>query len=227
MDSSPKRSDKAREIACAALDYFTQKGFQNTSLEKIAAGAGIGKSTIYEYYRSKEALFMAAINEASEQWFERIDAIARQTEEPIERLERIAYAFMDCDEGKPVTSQRFYFEIVMQTIMVGGVFHERRHFIHQLHRKIIAGIVDILLAGVSRGQLKAQIARDAHKIAVTFLSFLDGMTLYALAGGEYIDVRGQIDFFIRHLAPLLYPDECVRRFGDEENPTPIHASKAK
>jgi hypothetical protein len=56
---------------------------------------------------------------------------------------------------------------------------------------------------VSRGRLKACIAGDAHKIAVTYLSFLDGLTLYALAGGQYIDGRGQIDFFIRNLAPLL------------------------
>ncbi len=213
VENLSKRSDKTREIARAALDYFTRNGFLGASLEKIASGAGIGKSTIYEYYKSKEALFMAAIQEASEQWFEQIDQIAEQTKDPLERLERIACAFMECGEGRPVASQPFYFEIIMQTIMQGGVFYERRHFIHQLHRKIIAGIVDILLAGVSRGQLKAEIARDAHKIAVTFLSFLDGMTLYALAGGDYIDVRGQIDFFIRNLAPLLRNEGAARNMA--------------
>jgi AcrR family transcriptional regulator len=214
MENSSRRSDKAREIARAALDYFTRKGFQGTRLENIAAGAGIGKSTIYEYYKSKEELFRAAVEEASEEWFEQIDQIKTQTDDPIERLERIAYAFMECDDCEPVTSQRFYFEIVMQTIMAGGVFHERRHFIHQLHRKIIAGIIDILLAGVSQGQLKVKIAREAHKIAVTYLSFLDGMTLYALAGGDYIDVRAQVDFFIRHLAPLLRSNQSATRFEE-------------
>jgi AcrR family transcriptional regulator len=214
MENSSRRSDKAREIARAALDYFTRKGFQGTRLENIAAGAGIGKSTIYEYYKSKEELFRAAVEEASEEWFEQIEQIKTQTDDPIERLERIAYAFMECDDREPVTSQRFYFEIVMQTIMAGGVFHERRHFIHQLHRKIIAGIIDILLAGVSQGQLKVKIAREAHKIAVTYLSFLDGMTLYALAGGDYIDVRAQVDFFIRHLAPLLRSNQSATRFEE-------------
>ena len=203
VENGSKRSDKTREIARVALAAFTQKGFQGTRLENIAAGAGIGKSTIYEYFKNKEELFRAAVQEAAEQWFELIARIAGQTQEPIERLERIAYAYMMCGDVPAISSQRFYFDIVLQTIMEGGVFYERRHFIHELHRKSIARIADILLAGVSRGQLRARIAGDAHKIAVTYLSFLDGLTLYALAGGDYIDVRAQIDFFLHKLAPLL------------------------
>jgi AcrR family transcriptional regulator len=217
VENGSKRSEKTREIARAALDSFTQKGFQGTRLEEIAAGAGIGKSTIYEYFKNKEELFRAAVQEAAEQWFELIAQIAGQTQEPIERLERIAHAYMMCGDVPAISSQRFYFDIVLQTIMEGGVFYEQRHFIHALHRKSIARIADILLAGVSRGQLKARIAGDAHKIAISYLSFLDGLTLYALAGGDYIDVRAQIDFFLGNLAPLLHPQnggpDAERRDG--------------
>lgn len=207
VEIGSKRSEKTREIARAALAAFTQKGFQGTRLENIAAGAGIGKSTIYEYFKNKEELFRAAVQEAAEQWFDLIAQTARLTQDPMERLERIAYAYMMCGDVPAISSQRFYFDIVMQTIMEGGVFYEQRHFIHALHRKSIARIADILLAGVSRGRLQAGIAGDAHKIAVTYLSFLDGLTLYALAGGDYIDVRAQLDFFIRNLAPLLRTDD--------------------
>jgi hypothetical protein len=93
--------------------------------------------------------------------------------------------------------------------MEGGVFYTRRHFIHKLHQKIIAGIVDILLSGVSRGLLKAEIAREAHKIAVTYLAFLDGLTLYALADAEYIDLPGQVAFFMRYLTPTLRLGEAA------------------
>jgi AcrR family transcriptional regulator len=202
-ENGSKRSEKTREIARAALAAFTQKGFQGTRLENIAAGAGIGKSTIYEYFKNKEELFRAAVQEAAEQWFDLIAQIAGQTQEPIDRLKRIAHAYMAFGDYPAIASQRFYFDILMQTIMEGGVFYQRRHFIHALHRKLIARIDDILLAGVSGGRLKASIAGDAHKIAVTYLSFLDGLTLYALSGGDHIDVRSQIDFFIRNLAPLL------------------------
>ena len=198
-----KRSEKKREIARAALAAFNQKGFQGTSLENIAAGAGIGKSTIYEYYQNKEALFRAAVQEASEQWFEQIAQIVAQTKDPLARLTRIAYAYLAFGDYPTIASLRFYFEIVMQTIMEGGLFYRQRHFIHGLHRKAIDRIADIVLNGVAQGRLKPGVAGDAYKIAVNYLSFLDGLTLYALAGGEYIDVRGQIDFFMRKLASML------------------------
>jgi AcrR family transcriptional regulator len=201
--TTPKRADKAREIARAALDQFTQKGFVSARLENIAAAAGIGKSTIYEYFRNKEELFAAAVQEAFEAWFNDIREICAQTEDPMERLERIASEFMECKEHPACSTQRFYFEILMQTIMEGGVFYTRKHFIREVHQKYIRTIADILLAGVSRGQLKPEIARDADKIAITFLSFLDGMALNSLVAQGYIDVNQQVAFFLHNMAPLL------------------------
>ncbi|MEJ2040714.1 MAG: TetR/AcrR family transcriptional regulator, partial [Desulfosarcinaceae bacterium] len=109
--STPKRADKAREIAAAALDQFTHMGFVAASLEKIAAAAGIGKSTIYEYYKNKDELFVAAVEEASDSWFKEVEEICRQTRDPLQRLEKIAASFLNCEDYPPKASQRFYFEI--------------------------------------------------------------------------------------------------------------------
>jgi AcrR family transcriptional regulator len=201
--TTPKRADKAREIALAALDQFTQKGFVSASLEHIAAAAGIGKSTIYEYFKNKEELFIAAVEETMEMWFNDIRKICDRTNDPIERLDRIANEFMEAEGESPPSAQRFFFEILMQTIMEGGVFFTRKHYIREVHQKFIRTIADILLAGVSRGQLKPEIARDADKIAIAYLSFLDGMMLNSLIAEGYIDVKLQIAFFLQNLAPLL------------------------
>ena len=212
-----KRADKAKVIAQAALDQFTQKGFVSTRLENIAAAAGIGKSTIYEYYKNKDELFAAAVEEATEAWFSDIRGICAETADPVERLERIAAEFMRCDEVPPKSSQRFFFEILMQTIMEGGVFYTRKHYIREMHQKIIRAIADILLAGVSRGQLSPGIARDADKIAVTYLAFLDGMVLNSLVAEGYIDINLQISFFMQNLAALLRPGPAAD--GDPVSPS--------
>jgi hypothetical protein len=41
------------------------------------------------------------------------------------------------------------------------------------------------------------------KIAIAYLSFLDGMMLNSLIAEGYIDVKLQIAFFLQNLAPLL------------------------
>jgi AcrR family transcriptional regulator len=51
---------KKMEILHAAMQVFAQKGVVNTKMIDIAQSAGIGKGTIYEYYRSKEEIFSSA-----------------------------------------------------------------------------------------------------------------------------------------------------------------------
>jgi len=54
-----KEARKA-EILKAAISIFAKNGIVNTKMSEIAATAGIGKGTIYEYFRSKEDIFAEA-----------------------------------------------------------------------------------------------------------------------------------------------------------------------
>ncbi|WP_404418912.1 TetR/AcrR family transcriptional regulator [Marinospirillum sp.] len=55
-------SDKREQIIQAASDAFLQKGYQNASMETIAAEAGVAKQTLYNYFGNKDALFEAVVN---------------------------------------------------------------------------------------------------------------------------------------------------------------------
>ena len=46
-------------ILDAALKLFTRKGYENTSIEELAAEAGVGKGTIYSYFKTKSEIFLA------------------------------------------------------------------------------------------------------------------------------------------------------------------------
>jgi TetR/AcrR family fatty acid metabolism transcriptional regulator len=51
------KAEKKRKILDAALGVFVDKGFSNVVINDIARSAGIGKGTVYEYFKSKEELF--------------------------------------------------------------------------------------------------------------------------------------------------------------------------
>lgn len=51
-----EESRKYRQILEAAIDLFSQRGFESTSVQDIAQTAGIAKGTIYLYFKSKEDL---------------------------------------------------------------------------------------------------------------------------------------------------------------------------
>jgi AcrR family transcriptional regulator len=56
------RSAARREvILAAALDEFSQRGFEAARLDDVAKRAGVAKGTIYLYFRDKESLFQELI----------------------------------------------------------------------------------------------------------------------------------------------------------------------
>lgn len=63
MTALPRRQQnriaKERRILEAALKVFADTGYTGATMDAVAAGAGLSKPTLYQYFPSKEALFSA------------------------------------------------------------------------------------------------------------------------------------------------------------------------
>ncbi len=57
----PKDPAKREAILAAARDLFLNNGYEGSSMEAIAAEAGVSKLTLYSHFKDKEALFAAAV----------------------------------------------------------------------------------------------------------------------------------------------------------------------
>ena len=58
---TPRARAKRERIHQAAQTLFMQQGFEATSMDAIAEAAAVSKPTLYRYYQSKEALFIAVL----------------------------------------------------------------------------------------------------------------------------------------------------------------------
>ncbi|MBM9460133.1 TetR/AcrR family transcriptional regulator [Nocardioides sp. zg-536] len=56
------RDEKLHEIVAAAADLFTELGFEQSSMTRIARAAGVTPNTIYWYVEDKDALLVAALD---------------------------------------------------------------------------------------------------------------------------------------------------------------------
>ncbi len=59
-----RRTEKQRVIARAATTVFLRDGYVATSMDEVAALAGVSKQTVYAHFGSKEQLFLAVMEEA-------------------------------------------------------------------------------------------------------------------------------------------------------------------
>jgi TetR/AcrR family transcriptional repressor of mexJK operon len=57
----PKDLEKRAAILNVAKRLFTTQGFDGTSMDAIAAAAGVSKLTVYSHFQDKERLFAAAV----------------------------------------------------------------------------------------------------------------------------------------------------------------------
>lgn len=75
----PKQSElspaKRQQIVDGAKALFQEVGYERASVDAIAAKAGVSKATIYNHFRSKEALFLAAYSAETERLREKFHSL--------------------------------------------------------------------------------------------------------------------------------------------------------
>ena len=207
------KEEKTRLIARAALKLFSQKGYQATSVSRIAKAADIGKGTIYEYFTTKEEIFLAAIVEWSAQFNQRVSRKSEGVKDPVRQLYVVSETMAEICDPENLETMRLIYEVMQQTLVKNGVLFNKRHLIKEMLVESRQMVVDILLDGISKGLFRPEIAKDAEKIAVNFLAFLDGVGLHSLVSENYLNLKEQMDFYLHHLLRMVlkkpFPDEYI------------------
>jgi TetR/AcrR family transcriptional regulator, mexJK operon transcriptional repressor len=74
----PRYPAKRAAIARAALHLFVQDGYERTSVDAIAAEAGVSKRTVYNHYRDKEGLFLTVFEDTYNALMDQVHGIAER-----------------------------------------------------------------------------------------------------------------------------------------------------
>ncbi|MBD2091812.1 TetR/AcrR family transcriptional regulator [Microcoleus sp. FACHB-1515] len=93
---SPHTKDKPEQILQGAMQVFLQHGYRGTSMDRVAAQAGVSKHTIYNHFQGKEGLFVALIERLVLRRFdlEFPDCSLPLSEPPDRVLRRVAEIFL-------------------------------------------------------------------------------------------------------------------------------------
>lgn len=71
-----EKNRKRSDILSSARALFKEKGFHNTKMDDIAQAAGVGKGTLYEYFKNKQEIFDETCVEYVESIFGRIEEVS-------------------------------------------------------------------------------------------------------------------------------------------------------
>jgi AcrR family transcriptional regulator len=84
-----KTSTKKEEILEAASRVFAEREFHEVLVDDVAALAGVGKGTVYRYFRTKEELYFETLLQAFDDLSATLSQGVLEEASPTGRLERI------------------------------------------------------------------------------------------------------------------------------------------
>ena len=151
-----KTISKKEEILEAASRVFAEKEFHEVLIDDVAAMAGVGKGTVYRYFRTKDELYFEALLQAFDDLSATLaDAVAEETS-PMLRLERIVRE-----------SLRFSWE---RRHLLGLLQRDERRFAMreaELRRRregMMALVQKVILDGIERREFRGVDARIAAEL---------------------------------------------------------------
>jgi TetR/AcrR family transcriptional regulator, cholesterol catabolism regulator len=132
-----EQARRRREIFDASVRLFLSKGFSETSMREIAAAAGIGKSTLYGYFRTKDDVLVFVVEEELAELNRRGEAIARQPGSADERLRRLLHMHL----ATLVANRSYFLHITNQVQRLHadrlGAIQARRYAYQDLIRTLV------------------------------------------------------------------------------------------
>lgn len=153
---------KRDQILEAAAGVFSKTGYHGARVEDIAIKAGIGKGTVYEYFKSKRELFEETIFHVLETYlFEALESISGM-QDPADKLKgiiRLQASLLD-RKGNIAT-------LFMKNS--GDIHREMLDRLIEFRERVIDFIADIIREGIEEGAFRPV---DPRLAGILFMGML-------------------------------------------------------
>lgn len=176
------KKQRETEIIEAAIRVFGDHGYHEGRMEEIAEWAGIGKSTIYEYFNSKKEIFQQMLKHVFETYIEEAKKTALNkdsTRDKFMALLNYHWDFVD-----------LHVDAIEQTFFrFKNISDEITPYIIQAHKIMVDFLSEIVAEGIKTGEIRADI--DEEKVAFIMLGIIASSNFmrYSLKTKKYNNIE--------------------------------------
>jgi AcrR family transcriptional regulator len=154
---------RRREIFEASVHLFLEKGFHETSMREIAIAAGVGKSTLYDYFKSKDEILVSHFEGEIQKITEAAQEIITQNSSISEKLKKI----MRMHLGYLVDNKQTFLKLSLEAQRLSSEsqdhIQKNRHAYQDMLRTLIE-------EGIRRGEFRSTNPLFAARSVFSLLS---------------------------------------------------------
>jgi TetR/AcrR family transcriptional regulator, cholesterol catabolism regulator len=112
---------RRHEIFHSAVALILKQGFANTSMQEIAETAGVGKSTLYDYFPTKDHVLLFVFEEELDGFQAQAEDLAARDLPVQEKLIKILEAHLEY----LLNNKNFFIELSVQVMQLGQAGQQR------------------------------------------------------------------------------------------------------
>ena len=139
-----KREIRKKSILTGALEVFKSRGLENATMEEIAAESGFGKATLYYYFKSKEEVFSAILENGWQILWSNLEPVISFSSNPRQTFVKILLITAKTIRSYPVLF-KFLFNVPQKITFDLQPWKEYQDRLYSL-------LNDLLEEGVKKGQ---------------------------------------------------------------------------
>lgn len=198
----PPTAGLHEKIVLAAERIFAENDFHEVLMEDVARDCGVAKGTVYRYFSSKRALYLAVMFDGIERLRDKVQAAVDSSDEPLRKLERVTYCILE------QTWDRRFFLALIHRIEHKPDDPDAREWLRR--RKEISRIIErAVKEGIAAGALQRV---DAYLATEMLLGILRGLIRYRRAQDRLDDLH---ELAVRTFVGGFGTDKTRRRWCDE------------
>lgn len=191
-----ERQANRTRLLQAAADEFASKGLQGANINQISLSAGLAKGTVYNHFPSKDALFLAVVEQACEHAAAGDERVPADSPTDV-RLRAVLEA-----DVRWVREHEAFAKVLVREVLAGE--ESRYPSVLAAGAPLIERLVAIMRDGVRRGEVRGDVAPE--QLALTFTGLADLAFLQHWGSGGRWPQLDQIphtvvDMFINGAAP--------------------------
>jgi AcrR family transcriptional regulator len=167
-----QRQETFDRILATALDLFVTKGFEGTTVDQIAAAAGVTKGAIYFHFRNKAELLLELLDQVERSFVDPMDQCVRRAG-PAALDKMVAFAHQQSELGVGRT------KLAILAIRTSSDFaRDDARFgpkIRHIYRRLYDILEDVIELGKAQGSFRTDIS--TRQLASFVISAHDGTFL--------------------------------------------------
>ncbi len=187
------KEEKRSNIACSCMEILLHHGIKNLTISQIAKTAGVGKGTIYEYFKNKEDIVFEIITMFITMHEKKLFEITNQN---ISTKEKLFHFFYMIHRDENSRKQLVIYREFLAISMTNGT-QEMVNFNIKCREKF----TDILSQIVKEGIIKGEIRSETQDMVSVLLTFKLGLIVETHTAA--LDAKDEINCFLDALFQVI------------------------